>query len=228
MSRRPLITVLLLVTIGVIAAASVILLVSYRPGPAPLSDAGQRAVFIGDSYTQGTGASTPALRWTSLVAAGRGWQETNLAFGGTGYRKTAGVSSCGRTFCPSYRDVVAQAVAADPQVVVVSGGQNDFRSFETDPAEVVAAIDKTYATLRRGLPDARVIAVGPSTPGKVNATVRGVDAAVQKAARANGAIYVSLIEPQLVITPEMVLPDRTHVNDDGHRAIAERVLSALD
>jgi len=228
MSQRRLPALLITVAILVVTAASIVGLRNPRPAPEPPADFGQRVVFIGDSYTQGTGASAPGLKWTSLVSAERGWQETNLGFGGTGYLTAAGSKGCGRATCPNYQDVVDRAVAAEPDLVVVSGGQNDFKAFEADPKRVVRAIDRTYAELRRGLPDARLIAVGPSTPGRVNHTVTTVDAAVEKAAKANGVTYISLIRPSSVITPDMVLDDRVHVNDDGHRAIADRVLSALN
>lgn len=227
MSGRRLLAILLTVGIALVVVASIVVLRTPRVVPPAPADFGSRAVFIGDSYTHGTGASSPGLRWTSLVAAQRGWQETNLGFGGTGYFTAAGLQGCGRPVCPSYRAVVEQAVAAEPDVVVVAGGQNDFPAFETDRARVTKAIDQTYASLRRELPDVRLIALGPSTAGKVNATVTAFDAAVERAAQANGVTYVSLIRPAPVITPSMVLPDGAHVNDEGHRAIADRVLSAM-
>ena len=228
MSRRPLPAILLVLVIVLVAAASIVGLNTSRPAPTGSDDLGDRAVFIGDSYTRGTGASSPALRWTSLVAVARGWQEQNLGLGGTGYLTTAGVKGCGQASCPSYPDVVDEAVAAEPEIVVVGGGQNDFRAFESDPQAVVDAVDETYARLRRGLPEAQLIAVGPSTPGRVTGTVKAMDAAVQKAAEANRVTYVSLIRPEPVLSRDMVIADGVHVDDAGHRAIADRVLSVLD
>jgi lysophospholipase L1-like esterase len=49
---------------------------------------------------------------------------------------------------------------------------------------------------------------------------------VQDAANSVKAKYVSLINPN-VIDLAMILPDKVHVNDAGHKAIAERVLAAL-
>ena len=53
----------------------------------------------------------------------------------------------------------------------------------------------------------------------------GLDSAVRAAATAVGATYVSMLEPN-VIDPALLLPDG-HVNNDGHRAIAQRVVDAL-
>lgn len=184
-----------------------------------------RAVFIGDSYTQGTGASDKeTTRWTSLVAANKGWEQINLGRGGTGYVTTSGVNGCGKEYCPSYPEMIAEAVAAQPDLVVVAGGQNDLRAMADTPDVVIAGINTTYSSLRAALPGARIIAVGPSTASTVNNTVIALDEAVKAAAAANGAEYISLLDPA-VLTPEMIAPDGSHANDAGHAAIAARVES---
>jgi lysophospholipase L1-like esterase len=177
------------------------------------------AVFLGDSYTEGLGASVPERRWSTLVAGELGWEEANRGVSGTGYHTSAGDAE--------YQGRVGQVLEDEPQVVVVSGGQNDFGTYAGDPAGTVQAIAGLYEALREELPQAQIVAVGPSTPGSVDQTVLAIDAAVRDAAAAADATYVSLLEPD-VLTPDMVLADQTHVDDRGHRAIADRVISALD
>ena len=235
----------LLVTLGVAVVALSAVAVnqtssqqgsSVRPGPIPTfttlaaPDGAQStlptAVFLGDSYTHGTGASTPALRWSSLVANAKGWTEADAGLGGTGYATTSSVNGCGKDYCPTYVERVGEIVASSPSVVVVSGGQNDGTLLSSDPETVKAAVDATYSTLRAGLPDAEIVAVGPSAPGTLPATLIEFDGWVHTAADAVGATYVSLIDPP-VIVPEMVLPDGGHVDDSGHQAIADRILGIL-
>lgn len=185
-----------------------------------------KTVFLGDSYTQGTGASVPSKRWTSLVSAAFKWEEINNGRGGTGYVSTSNEDGCGLSFCPNIEAMADQAIVEAPAVVVVSGGQNDFPTFIEDPAAVSARLTATYQKIRKALPKAKIVAVGPSTPWGVGGPVIGLDAAVQKAAKAVGAKYVSLISPD-VIKEEFVLPDGGHVSDAGHKAIADRVIRAL-
>jgi lysophospholipase L1-like esterase len=177
------------------------------------------AVFLGDSYTEGLGASVQERRWSTLVAGELGWSESNRGVSGTGYHTSAGDAE--------YQGRVGQVLEDEPQVVVVSGGQNDFGTYSVDPGGTVQAIAGLYEALREELPRAQIVAVGPSTPGSVDQTVLAIDAAVRDAAAAADATYVSLLEPD-VLTPDMVLADQTHVDDRGHRAIADRVIAALE
>lgn len=182
------------------------------------------AVFIGGSYSAGVGASVSGERWTTLLAAAKGWREVNLALGGTGYLATAGLQSCGRAVCANYETSVQQAIANKAEVVVIAGGESDQSQ---DIVTEQAAIAKVYRTLRAGLPDARIVAVGPQSPGAIpGSKLIAIDAAVASAARSIGAVYVSLLDPP-VLTQSMVLPTWPFIGDAGHAAIEKRIATAL-
>src|SRR4051794_11312013 len=53
------------------------------------------AAFVGDSYSQGRGASRPEKRWVTLAAAEEGWRGENFGRGGTGYQLTSDINGCG-------------------------------------------------------------------------------------------------------------------------------------
>lgn len=184
------------------------------------------AVFIGDSYTQGVGASGPAARWVTLVSLKEGWEPQNLGRSGTGYLSSGTPSECGQVKCLNFVEMVPLAIAAKPDVVFVSGGQSDFELFLKDRASVLTAIDTTFASLRTGLPDTPIYAIGPSTTGTVSKAVVEFDSAVRAAAARAGATYVSLLEPN-VIRPTFIAADRVHVNDAGYAAIAARIEEAI-
>jgi hypothetical protein len=179
------------------------------------------AVFIGDAYSAGIGASEGAKRWTSIVASSQGWEEVNLAHGGSGYLSDGGDDDCGGAPCVNYQTTVADAVRLGAAVVVVAGGSNDQ---DGDIDAVNAAVLSTYQGIRVGLPSAKIIAVGPTAP-EVTADLRAIDGAVERAATAVGATYVSLLDPPVVTAAP--LPDGAFVDDEGHAAIADRVNGVL-
>lgn len=190
----------------------------------PIANGGPVAVFIGDSYVSGAGASDPSNRWTTLVAADKIWTEQNVGIGSTGYALAA--PGCGAELCGSFEEMAGYAVTLDPPIVVVGGGSNDFAEFVRDPTGVVNAIYNTMGTLRTGLPTARIIAVGPSSAGEVPPFVTAYEGVVRDAVNAVGGEFVSLTDPD-VIDEYMLDPDGVHVDDRGHAAIAEAVEQAL-
>lgn len=182
------------------------------------------ALFIGDSYTSGSGASSTAKRWTTLVAASQGWRESNLALGGTGYLTSASAAQCGKPSCPDYRGVIAEAAQVDAAVVVVSGGASDRNQSIAAERD---AISTFYRTVRESFPTAKVIAVGPIAPkARIGASVVQMDEDVRSAAAAIGALYVDMLDP-VVLSAKMVASDHANANDAGHAAIAARVEAAL-
>lgn len=190
----------------------------------PLDEDRPVAIFLGGSAAAGDGASDAVHRWASILAEARGWEESNLARAGTGYLTDSEPGKCGQPTCPNLRDALAEAVKVGPGIVVVSGGEID-QVDEADPVD--AAITATYQGLRIGLPNARIIAVGPaSTVSEPDARVVAIDASVQRAASAIGATYVSLLTPN-VLSRSMLSADGTVVNDAGHAAIAARIAAAL-
>jgi len=197
-------------------------------GAPPAISARPVAAFIGDSYTQGKGATSPQTRWVSLVAKHERWDTLDFGRGGTGYVTTADSSGCGLQYCPSYPQMIPTVEQYRPSVIVVAGGQNDFAAWDEDPAATAASVDGFYAKLRTTFPKARIIAVGPSTPQPaVTLQVAAFSATVQTAAAREGAQFVSLIDPNPIQQADL-LPDHQHVDDRGHAAIAAQIEKAID
>ncbi|AGB26666.1 lysophospholipase L1-like esterase (plasmid) [Mycobacterium sp. JS623] len=174
------------------------------------------AAFLGDSYTAGSGASQPDRRWTTLVSTSEGWIEHNFGLGGTGYSTRN-----------NYLSRIPEIIASKPDVVVVSGGINDWPDLNSDPTTLFQEVRDTYLQLRQDLPMATIIGVGPTFTSDLTPARVEFNQTVSEAVTSVGGVFVSLILPTVVIEPAMVNPDRTHVNDSGHAAIAQRVISAL-
>jgi acyl-CoA thioesterase-1 len=190
---------------------------STESGTAP-----QRAVFVGDSYTAGTGATNASTTFPQLVAERMGWEVVNLGRGGTSYLATSDQAGCGLDYCPNYLEMIPAVVDADPDIVVVSGGRNDQMS-----TEVAAQIDRFYTELRATLPDAVIYATSPlgdddPAPRSLASMGAAIEAAVTKA----GGQYLDLGQP-LTGRPELITGDGVHPNDDGYALIANTLVPLL-
>jgi lysophospholipase L1-like esterase len=165
--------------------------------------------FLGDDWTRGTGATEKPKRFTTLLCAQLGAQERNFGVDGSGYAKS------GLTGGP-YASRVDQIVAADPQIVVVSGGRNDSSDAPTTAAE---AARNLFATLHEKLPGAVLIAVAPfwgdsDLPPEMVALSRAIDDGVTAA----GGTYLDITDP--IHGHPTYMADAADPNDAGYAAIA--------
>lgn len=165
--------------------------------------------FLGDDWTSGAGASASSLRFTTLLCAQLNAVERNFGVDGTGYAKT---SDKGGT----YRSRVDALVAANPQVVIVSGGRNDQSD---DGATAADAAKALFAKLHAKLPDAVLIGVAPfwgdsDLPPEMVALATAVDKGVTDA----GGTYVDITDP--IHGHPNFMADDADPNDKGYAAIA--------
>lgn len=195
--------------------------------PAPTQQPVLKVAVIGDSYSQGTGAGSPAMGWVSRLAQNQTWNVTNLAKGGTGYFTSVTANAkaaCGDDYCPSYAEVIDKAKAASPSLVLVAGGRNDAK---VDPASESAAVEDFYKSLRAAVPDAKIVAFNPlwddeAAPAALGAIAQDVRSSVESV----GGVYLDASQP-LASHPELIAPDGIHPNPAGHAAIFEANLKAL-
>lgn len=196
---------------------------SGSPSPTATAAAGP-AVFLGDSVAEGRSASSPAKRWTALVAAQLGLQEVNLGHARTGYLRLGPEGSCGDAACPSFKESVSAVVAAKPSVVIVTGGGNDTG---LDAKEVRAAVEDTLEGLRAALPDTRIYVVNPWWDLRPQpSALDDLTETVAKEATDAGVAYLDTEQP-LVDHPELMVASGTNPNDAGHAALAKAVLGAI-
>ena len=187
--------------------------------PTPSATAGAArpvAVFLGDSYASGTGASRPSKRWVDLVSLDKGWVEKNLSQDSSSYSSEAGGTS--------YRARMAAIAATGAQIVVVSGGRNDVK---VDPAQLRADVRATFVGIHAALPKARIFVVSPTwgnDPAPQGLT--NVISIVMAEAMRAGVTYLDIGEPMFGQSSMMAV-DGWHPNDAGHAAIAKAVEKAL-
>jgi lysophospholipase L1-like esterase len=212
---------------AVIAAAVAALLtacVAVPGGPAQtLSPGATIAAFYGDSYTRGTGATSPDRRWSTIICAERGWYEFNPSVDGLGFVNNRGLALGG--------DLVDQIVDHDPppDIVIVTMGLNDNFSMPHRADDIETAIGADLERLREELPDARLVVVEPfwytdDRPASVEQIIDWVEDAAERV----GADYIDGASRWLEGHPEWMADDIIHPNDDGYAEIARRMDEELE
>lgn len=183
------------------------------------------AVFIGDSYTTGQNTPLEGVGFTERLAELRGWEPVNLAVSGTGYAKSHDLSWCPAGGCVAYPGVIADALAADPDVVVVSGGRNDAG---LDLRIVGPAIDRFYHDLRSAFPTEEIIVTSPIwSDGPPPPELEPIQERVERAAARIGAQHVDL-GGLFRHRPELITDDGIHPTADGLLLMADRIDARLD
>ena len=198
--------------------------VATHPVPAVQAAAAQRpavvtappsVTFIGDSWTFGEGAKSPAMGYAYLTARQLGWKYTVLGVRGSGYTRGGGA---GITFGMR----VAQAAATKATVIVVQGSLNERNG---SPTALAAGALDTLKRLHAAAPTSQILVVGasyvPSTPA---ATINWINAAISGAAAKVGLRFVNPAKENWTDprTPK-IWWDPNHPNTIGHQMVANRM-----
>ena len=227
--RRPTILIVALVALAVVIGGAV---VHAYLGPRAASEAGSPAdtgipgapvvAFYGDSYTLGTGASDPSKRWSSIIAAERGWNEFNPSVNGLGFVNNRDRLSAGD-------DLVDAVIASEPDILFVTMGLNDNFSMPARSDEVHADIVADFAKLRRALPETRIIVVEPFWyTDERPQSLTTISEWVAAEARAIGAESIEGASHWIEGHPEWMADDGLHPNDEGYAEMARRMDEELD
>lgn len=178
---------------------------------------GEKVVaFLGDEWTAGAGSSATASRFASLLSSRLHVTQRNFGARGGGY----GTSS------DRYESSVAEVVAAHPDVVVVTGGRNDLTPAH-DLIATTGEVDRLFADLRAGLPNARLIAVAPFWgDSDLPQALVTLGREVKDAVTAAHGTYLDIADP-IHGHPDFMADD-VDPNDKGHAAIAAALASELE
>jgi lysophospholipase L1-like esterase len=175
--------------------------------------------FYGDSYTLGTGASSPAKRWSTIVCGERGWSEFNPSVNGLGFvnnRDADGV------------DLPGEIIARHPDIVIVTMGLNDNFSYDGAAARIHGAIDADLTRLASELPNARLIVVEPFWYSDDRPASLGVITGwVHDAATRVGADWIPGASHWIEHHPEWMASDDLHPDDAGYAHMAADMDAAL-
>lgn len=157
-----------------------------------------RALFLGDSITEGTAGQNARASFAALAGERLGWSESWIS----------GVSATGYLAAPAPKLTLRQRLATDviaykPNVLVIAAGVNDLGFTDTQiEAEAAALFDE----IQSGLPDTLVFVTGPVAT--LNRVRGGVNAAIKAAVgtRANFIWVPNVDEPWLTGTGTVSRP----------------------
>ncbi len=207
---------------------------------------GKKVVFLGDSITQGSGASCPENCFVSVFGRISGAEAVNLGVGGTRIAKCSAEPSY-----PEYYALRAERIPADADYIAVFGGTNDYghgdapmgRPDDFRDDTFYGALNNLATKLLREHPDARIVFFTPTHRLEENRYVneRGVRNvagladyvdAVKLVARKYSIPVLDLynlsgLTPEVEEIRKIYMPDGLHPSDKGHARIAELVLTFL-
>lgn len=176
-------------------------------------------VTIGDSIMAGHGLADAATgAWPVLLGTATGDHVVNDSCSGAGF---IAVGSCGN----DYQGLIAEAVAADPGIVIIESSDNDNGE---DPTTLATATTETVAALHAAVPTARI--VGLSTlwdqPGAVPAEVEQSSDDLRTAVTAVGGTYLDIGQP-IAGKDGLLQADDEHPTDAGQQVLASAILADL-
>jgi lysophospholipase L1-like esterase len=184
---------------------------------------GPRVAVVGDSYTEGTGATTRTTAYPWVMARAMGWSDIwQSGSGGTGYLAT------GPSPRVKYRDRIDNDVLDhDPDLVIVTGGRNDAAfSDSAVGAEALLLFQQIAAT------GAALVVVGPWFHGTPDSVILSRRDAIEAACATAGGLFLDPLDPPLVTgtgnvgdtnndgnADFLTGADAVHPTQDGHDAL---------
>jgi lysophospholipase L1-like esterase len=189
---------------------------------------GPRAIFLGDSYTEGAGGSMPGgyVVFAGIAAGLDAWAS---GVGGTGIVSDGGGVD-GKT---KFRDRVStDVIPFNPDVVVIAGGINDGDlAYERRTlSEYRAEYDRLIDAIKTGLPAAKIIVLGPfcpQTPSSYSSGLTPLRDVNQAAARAEGLPFIDAFYFTDANKSKYISDDNVHPNDAGHEYLGKRLGAEL-
>lgn len=197
-------------------------------GPSPLDvPSGSKVLIVGDSYAAGTGASSERTRWTSILERDQHWDVTVDGVGGTGFTWGGGTDGTdGDTFAARIAEHASNE-NLNPALVILEGGQNDYRA---DAGDLSSAVADDVSAVKAAWPGAQVVVLGPAAPEPLATDIERMDSSVQAGALRAGAYSINPRTTKWFTaenSPKFNF-DGAHVNDGGHELIASKIGDALD
>ncbi len=187
-------------------------------------------VVIGDSITEGAGATQPWNSWALLAGRRLGINDVHVSgVGGTGYLKRGGSNFL--NLRQRIDDVLEAVDGGPPDMVAIAGGLNDN---DLPPEQVGVEAEAYFRALRAGAPEMVIVVFGPFAgyPGYENSSLPAIrDAIFAAAARVGGIKSVDVSRWVTPDTRDTIFrvrgADGPHPMDTGHALYAQLAEDAI-
>ncbi|MFC8038910.1 SGNH/GDSL hydrolase family protein [Paenarthrobacter sp. NPDC057355] len=181
------------------------------------------ALWVGDSYTEGTGVREAGQAYPSVTSRSLGYMPIIDAQGGTGFVND-GKKNVATNVPMADR---LQKTSATPKLVVIDGGRNDgVADFNT---VVKPAVTSYLDAVKAKWPDATIVLIVPYyIEGK--GVFRAFTNFYAEEAKRIGAL---VIDPMAegwfngMNTAPLIYTDKIHPNEAGHKLLAEKFTARL-
>ncbi|CCQ13630.1 Lipolytic protein G-D-S-L family [Rhodococcus sp. AW25M09] len=204
------------------------------PTPEPPAAAGTfempadpRLLILGDSYTEGYAADPLSNGYAYTVTKQLGWPSQVDGIGDSGFTWGGGPDGNGGNDYLSRINRRAEAGGFAPNILLLQGGQSDYRAEST---EVYDKVRQTIDAARAAWPDVQVIILGPSQPQPGGNLLDRVATPMGQAALSTGAAFINPIAQRWLTEQNSEgysAADGTQLNTEGHVYMASRLITAL-
>ena len=200
--------------------------------------------FLGDSITEGSGASDHLKCYVSQVAEISGAVCRNYGIGGTRIARQQKPSENQRF--DLYFASRVDGMDTDADIVVLFGGTNDYGHGDAPlgsmddrtPDTFYGGLHTLYRSVIENYPEAVIVVLTPThrlneeSPNINNATLKTYVNIIREVAEYYSLPVLDLfktsgIQPEVGIMRHNYMPDGLHPNDTGHRILAKKVVAFL-
>lgn len=208
---------------------------------------GKRIAFLGDSITQGVGASCPENAYWQVFGRNTGAIVSGNGIGGTRYAKQPNVEKF--EWAEKYFELRVEELDPDAEVVFVFGGTNDHghgnaplgKMSDRENTSFYGAVHCLCRKLLERYPNAEIVLATPlhcggeeaainCSPEKIRnvAPMSAYAQAIREVAEYYGLPLLDLyrmsgLSPEVKEVRELYMPDWLHPSDLGHARIASRI-----
>ncbi len=199
--------------------------------------------FLGDSITEGHGASDASKCYVSLIAQRTGAICRNYGIGGTRIARKKNVPSENPRWDLDFCSRVEE-MDQDADIVVVFGGTNDYGHGDAPLGEMsdrtvwtfYGALHTLYSSLYERFPEARIVVLTPlhrSEEDYLDPPLKPFVDAVREVAEYHSLPVLDLyatsgLTPRIQSNRDRYLPDGLHPNDAGYEKLAHQIQGFLE